>query len=65
MNSHSCICNFRIERKEFSNDPTAEMQEISNTFQSNVSSVQFNLSKLKDMSEKNPLNSGDHAQVRI
>jgi len=36
----------RIERKEFSNDPTAEMQEISSSFQGNMLTIQKDVSRL-------------------
>eukprot|EP01032_Pedospumella_encystans_P009180 gene9180-10834_t len=35
-----------IERKEFSNDPTAEMQEISSSFQGNMLTIQKDVSRL-------------------
>lgn len=37
----------RIERKEFSNDPTAEMQEISTSFEGNVGAINKDLANLK------------------
>lgn len=49
---------FRIERKEFSNDPTAEMQEISSSFQANLLTIQKDVSRL----DKESVNVG---QVRI
>lgn len=37
----------RIERKEFSNDPTVEMQEISTSFEGNVGAINKDLTHLK------------------
>ena len=52
-NNDSLVGKMKIlaDRKEFSNDPTAAMTEISGTFSSNVSRIQADLAKMKRLSD--------------
>lgn len=55
----ACMCFYilpnatpnRSSKREFSNDPTKNMQELANVFQSRVSWIQNAISKLKAESE--------------